>query len=59
MSLDFDWIGESISVDFVDKQLTAKPKTFYRFDICIFFFFIEIVSVCFNFSLLMNALQAM
>ena len=29
MNLDFKWIGETISVDLVDKQLTKKPRTFY------------------------------
>ena len=30
MNLDFNWIGDPISVDFEDKQLTNKPKTFYQ-----------------------------
>jgi len=30
MNLDFKWVGEPISVDVVDKQLTSKPRTFYK-----------------------------
>lgn len=31
MHLDFQWLGEPISVDVPDKQLTTKPKTYYRY----------------------------
>lgn len=31
MSLDFEWIGEPITVDVEDKQLTAKPKIYYQY----------------------------
>lgn len=27
--MEFEWIGDPISVDIEDRQLTTKPKTFY------------------------------
>lgn len=28
----FDWIGDPIVVDIEDKQLTTKPKTYYKLE---------------------------
>ena len=36
MNLDFKWVGEPISVDVVDKQLTSKPRTFYKYWMVLF-----------------------
>ena len=30
--MDFEWIGDPIPVDLEERQLTLKPKTFYKYD---------------------------
>ncbi len=32
--MDFEWLGDPIPVDMADKQITTKPKTFYKYSSC-------------------------
>ena len=39
--MDFEWIGDPIHVDVADKQLTIKPKTFYKYSGVTYFLTVE------------------